>query len=439
MTKITKDHVENYGKVPMSPYITGEQPEDTPAAIQSAAADNEVKGPNDMSWAEPSIVAPTRSMNTTVLQAKRGGNSVVINDEGGDGKGTMLIVHRSGSVIQINEDGTVLIKSFGDTHNNTEGLHYQRSKGDTNVNVGGEWNVMVEGGSNNVYVKGDINIECENYNVTARGKMTFNSAEAIEMQAAKFSLNAHTDNIDIAAKNIKMATAEALSITSAADIIMNSDMSIKGKAENVFFKGLTDVHLFAEGGSIYTEASESMHMRMGDTLNMSAGGDIEIDSAGKTSLEVADNIEVKSGADINTQAGSNINMKAGSNAMITGSGKIDLKAGSVNADTMVYLGSGKAGSASAASPSTGNTLATGSGTGANAVPLVTGGDGVVVQAGFKTFDASQGNQAFDAATVKPTTFDAPPSRTPRTDTKEGIAKVQPRGTGHSAVDVDDPS
>jgi hypothetical protein len=426
MTKISKDHVENFGKVPLSPYMTGEQPEDTAAAVQSAAADTEVKGADGRTWAEPSIVAPTRSMNTTVLQSKRGGNSVVINDEGADGKGSMLIVHRSGSVIQINEDGTVLIKSFGDTHNNTEGLHYQRSKGDSNVNVGGEWNVMIEGGSNNIYVKGDMNIECENYNVTARGKMTFNAGEAIEMQGAKFSLNAHSDNFDLAAKNIKIATSEAISLTGAKDIILNSDASVKLRAkENVYVKGDTDVHIFAEGGSLYTEATTAVHVQSGENLHMNVGAAAEIEVGAKFSLNVADNIEAKAGADANLQAGSNLNLKAGSNAFLSGSGKVDLKAGSVNADTMVYLGSGKASAAGTASPDTGNTLATG-----------TSGD---VEGGINAINAEQGGNALTAASVNPTTFDAPPARTPRTESKNKVSKVQPRGTGISSVDVDDPS
>lgn len=408
MTKISKDHVENFGKVPLSPYMSGEQPEETPAAIQSAAAEVEIKGPNEKTWAEPSIVAPKRSMNTTVLQSKRGGNSVVVNDEGADSKGAVVIVHRSGSVIQINEDGTVLIKSFGDTHNNTQGLHYQYSKGDNNLNVGGEWNVMIEGGSNNVYVKGDMNIECENYNLTARGKMSFNAAEGIEMQGAKFSLYAHTDNIDIVSKNLKIATSEAISMVAKVDVILNADGNIKLKSgKSVYAKGEEEVHLFAESGGLYMESSTDTHLNVGAGLFMKAGGALETEAAGKISL--------KSDADVH--------IKAGSNAFLSGSGKVDLKAGSsVNLDPVVYLASGKA---SAASPDAGNVQPTGTSTDA--------------EKGFQSLDKEEDGVAFEAASVAPVTFDPPPSRTPRTETSEKIATVQPRGQGLSEVDSDDPS
>ena len=406
MTKISKDHVENFGKVPISPWMSGEQPEDTPATLQSAAASTEIKGPNDKTWAEPSIAAPKRSMNTTVLQSKRGGNSVVVNDEGADSKGAIIIVHRSGSVIQINEDGTVLIKSFGDTHNNTQGLHYQSSKGDTNLNVGGEWNVMIEGGSNNVYVKGDMNIECENYNVTARGKMSFNAAEGIEMQGAKFSMYAHTDNIDIVAKNIKMASAEAISLTSKIDIIANSEGSIKLKAnESVYAKGETDVHLYAAGGGVFMESSDDTHLN--------AGGGIFV--AGKGPIEAE-------GQKVSINSKSDVHIKASNNALMSGSGKVDLKAGTVNLDSIVYLASGKA---RAASPDTGNVQPTGT--------------SILADNGFQKLDIEQLGVAFEAATVAPVEMEAPPSRTPRTDTSDKVATVQPRGQGLSGVDADDPS
>jgi len=234
MPKISKDHVENFGRPPLSPYMCGEQPTSTSAPIQGAAKAEEVATPNsDLTWNEPDITVPQRSMNTVVFQSKRGGNSVVVNDEGADGDGYILITHHSGSVVQIDQDGTILIKSFGDTYNTTEGLHYQRSAGDTNQSVGGEWNVMVEGGSGNVSINGDLNIECENFALTARGKATFNSGEGIEMKGAKFSMEAHTDNLDLIAKNVKIGASETFSVLSKGDMSLGteSNMNLKGNGE----------------------------------------------------------------------------------------------------------------------------------------------------------------------------------------------------------------
>ena len=115
MPKITQDHIYNFGKPAVSPYMCGEQAETTSAPVQGAARAKEVPidQKNQRFWEEPDIFMPSRSMNTVVFQSKKGGNSIVVNDEGINGEGYLLITHRSGSVVQIDEHGTVLIKSMG--------------------------------------------------------------------------------------------------------------------------------------------------------------------------------------------------------------------------------------------------------------------------------------------------------------------------------------
>ena len=235
MPKITPDHIYNFGRPAVSPYITGEQGEDTAAPIQGAArsSNNAIRQTGNTSWGEPDVHMPTRSMNTVVFQSKRGGNSIVINDEGDNGAGHMLITHKSGAVVQIDEHGTVLIKSMGDTYNVTEGLSYSKSAGDHNQSIGGEWNVMVEGGSGNVFINGDLNIECENFKLAARGKATFSSGEGIEMKGAKFSMEAHSDNLDLIAKNIKFGASETFSVVSAGEMSFGTEanLNLKGNGE----------------------------------------------------------------------------------------------------------------------------------------------------------------------------------------------------------------
>lgn len=209
-----KDYIENFGKVPTSPWMSGEQANHTSAVIQGASKKTDIEKPTGDSWDEPDVKLPTRSMNTVVFQAKNGGNSVVINDEGTDGDGYMLITHNSGTVVQIDENGTVLIKSFGDFYNTSEGIIHQRSAGDTNLNVGDDYNIMVEGGSNNVYVKGDVNLECENYNITARGRAMINAGEGIFLKGARISGEAHTDDIDFTGRNVKVSAAQTASLNS---------------------------------------------------------------------------------------------------------------------------------------------------------------------------------------------------------------------------------
>lgn len=237
-----KDGIENFGRPPTSPYFSGEQPEITAAPVQGARRKTEVpiKIDSDETWSEPDIQMPQRSMNNVVLQRQKGGNTVVINDEGSDGQGYILVSHKTGSAVQINRDGTVLVKSFGDNYHTSEGMSYHRATGDRNSYVGGEWNVMVEGGSGNIYINGDLKMQCENFELMSRGKMTFSAGEGIEMKGAKFSLEAHSDNFDLIAKNIKIAAAETFSVKSS------DDMSF-GTEANLNLKGEAEVRVNAEG------------------------------------------------------------------------------------------------------------------------------------------------------------------------------------------------
>lgn len=279
MAKITKDYVDNFGKPPLSPWISGEQITRTSALIQGAAQKNENATPNgNVIWDEPEIHAPERSMNTVVFQSKNGGNSIVINDEGSDGEGYMVITHKSGSVIQIDENGNVFVKSFGDRYDTSEGYEFSRCAGDSYKNIGGEWNVMVESGSGNVFINGDLNLECENFNLTARAKATINAGEGIQMKGAKFSMEAHSDNFDLIAKDIKISSSESFNVIAGEDINLTTSQNVnmkasqeiridatqelKGKGSNVRIYGATvyldDVVRMAEAGASTTGVEDAI-------------------------------------------------------------------------------------------------------------------------------------------------------------------------------------
>lgn len=271
MGRPTKDYIDNYGNVPTSPWVSGEQANRTATVVHGASRRTDIQGPNDKTWSEPDVVAPSRSMNTVVFQAKNGGNSIVVNDEGSDGEGYMLITHNSGTVVQIDQHGTVLIKSQGDTYNTTEGVHYQRSDGDTNTNVGGDWNVRVENGSKHVYVQGDVNIECENYNLEVRGKATINAAEALELRGAKVSIEGSVTDIDMAAAENIRATAVAgrMSLAAKSDLIASS-MGIA----NMY--GDSEVRLQSAG---------TMHIKTGGNADFYIDGTWSMQSSGVAYLE----------------------------------------------------------------------------------------------------------------------------------------------------------
>jgi hypothetical protein len=288
--RISKDYINNFGKPALSPYMSGEAATDTAAVAQSAsnAQNRRITGPNDETWAEPNTITPSRSMNTVVFQAKNGGNTIVMNDEGDGEGGYMLITHNSGSVVQINANGTVLIKSFGDTHNNTEGIHYMHSKGDMKMNVGGSWDVRVDRGAHNVFVNGDVNIECENYNLTARGKIVMNAGESVEMKGSRYSMEAHTDNLDLIAKNIKIGTTESLTILSKKDIYLGAQEQISLISTGpTFMSANANINVTATGeGSLYIKTAKKMSSKVGDAFSLEVAKKIDMQSAEDTHLTV---------------------------------------------------------------------------------------------------------------------------------------------------------
>ena len=374
MPKVSQDYVENFGKVPTSPWMSGEQAHKTSAAINGAGNNTSLPLPNDVTYDEPSIVAPTRSMNTVVFSSKSGGNSFVVNDEGESGEGYMLITHRSGSVVQIDADGTVLIKSFGDTHNNTEGLHYQRSEGDTNQSIGGEWNVMVEGGSGNVYIQGDMNVEAENINFTARGKYTINAGEGVIMRGAKFQLESHSDNFDVLAKNIKFGSTETFSIKSGKDI------------------------LFSTGTNFHVSSVDAFNLQAGTKINTIAGEQMLISTPAFDVL-AEDSIKLGSGGTIDYGASGEIKVGAGGNLRLSGSNAY-MYGGTTYIDNIVQLANGGASSVTASEPA----------------------------------EAGEASVATSPSFVE---LPDPPARRPATSSREGVTQVQPRTGSISSRNVDD--
>lgn len=318
--RISKDYINNFGKPALSPYMSGENTTDTAAVAQSAsnAANRRITGPNDETWAEPNTITPTRSMNTVVFQSKNGGNSIVVNDEGeGDG-GYMLITHNSGSVVQINANGTVLIKSFGDTHNNTEGIHYMHSKGDTKMNVGGSWDVRVDRGAHNVFVNGDVNVECENYSLTARGKIVMNAGESIEMKGSRYSMEAHTDNLDLIAKNIKIGTTESLTILSRQDIYLGAENQISMKSTGpTFMTANADISMLTTGeGDLYIKTAQKMTAKVGNKFSLDVADTTDIKSAAATKIGITGTLDVGA-SDVVKIDGSFVRLAEGATAPTT--------------------------------------------------------------------------------------------------------------------------
>lgn len=209
---IPPESLKRFGASSFNPYISGEDCEETSAVKQQAWQKGKIKtaykdGDENITFSEPSILTPENNLNTRVIQSKEGQNVFVLS-ETDDGEGsTILISHSSGSVIQIDSNGTVFIKSFGDTYNSSEGFEFNRIDKDSHTNVGGDWSIKVESGSGRIEVQGDLDISCNNFNVEARASANINAGNAVNISGTKIGAFATQDDINMLAyKQIKMGT-----------------------------------------------------------------------------------------------------------------------------------------------------------------------------------------------------------------------------------------
>lgn len=304
----SREAINNFGNLAIPPYMSGEQGELTPAAVQLATQNQGVETADGSKWNEPNVYAPHGGAeNTTVFQGKYAGNSIVVNDNGDGSTGYVLITHNSGTAVQIDEDGSVLIKTIGDRYDVSEGLTYNKSKGDTNTNIGGSYNLKVEAGSNNIWISGDMNIECNDFNVTTRGKMRFNAAQGIEVKGAKISMESHTDNIDIvSARKLKIGVSDVMTTVVQKDIYTES---VEGQISTQSLNG------------IYMQSHESViSMKSLDTIYVeSTDSGINIVSPQDVNVQSKDGgLHVKSGSVMRLDAGGQIDINTGSNVYIEG-------------------------------------------------------------------------------------------------------------------------
>lgn len=203
--------------------------------------------PPEEFYTEPSVIIPQRSMHTTVLRSQRGGGAIIVHDDPMLEDGYIQIITQNGSVVQIDQGGTIFISSRSNIVQAADTSSFERVSEDKVTTVGRNWNLTIDGGNGNMHIQGDLNVECENFNVTARAKTVINSAEGIEMRGAKISMEAHLDNVDIIGRNVKVGAGESLSLNSVGSTYISTDSQLNLNAANEAFLTGSDTHILASG------------------------------------------------------------------------------------------------------------------------------------------------------------------------------------------------
>jgi hypothetical protein len=202
---IPPESLEEFGAPPLHRYVSGEDAQFGQAIMQRAMQRGNISMANGDKFDEPPIMTPERNLDNRVIKSKNGDNFLVLCDpsenEGGD---FILLSHSSGSVFQIDPNGTIFVKAFGDKYNSTEGLEFNNVQGSQHSNIKEDWTLKVETGSGKVWINGDLDIECENFNVTARNTANIKAAIKTNISGGSVGLFATSDDVNIVAyDNIK--------------------------------------------------------------------------------------------------------------------------------------------------------------------------------------------------------------------------------------------
>jgi len=301
------ESIHNYGKPELHRYQGGEDLDVGQTLIQRASQEQEIEQAlSEETFDEPPIAMPENNLNNRVFASKNGDNFIVMGD-GAENESSdyILISHSSGSVFQIDPNGTVFIKSFGDQYNTTDGVKSSYITGSSHTNVQEDWSLKVETGSGKVYINGDLDIECENFNVTARSNMNLHAGVKTNISASGISVLAASDDINMAAiGNIK--TKAGTDETKGGFYVqaLHGDLHLDSYKANMFTETYTKISSkgtpaesdqalpYADAGhhGIEINSPDGIHLdakniSMDGTTNLSlSGGTIGLKSAGDVGI-----------------------------------------------------------------------------------------------------------------------------------------------------------
>lgn len=233
-TKPSFEAFENYGEPPMPKAQSGEDLETTQAVLQNAslheyAPGGGANGESDgHSIKEPPVAFSTQPHRNFVLKS-RNGNSFVQMSEG-DGEEHILLSHESGSHIQIDANGNIKIKSFGDSYMISEGHQFEGGKGAKTLTVEGPYNLKAK--SATIEVDGDMNQTVKgNYNLNVGGKFSLSVGQSFETAAQRISFEAVSEHINMkSAQKIKIDSGDNMSMKSGGDMYQDASGSIHAKS-----------------------------------------------------------------------------------------------------------------------------------------------------------------------------------------------------------------
>ena len=327
--------IYKYGEPELHPYVGGEDITKGAYLTQSVSNYLVEQALSEETFDEPLIAGPENNFHQRVIQSKDGDNFIVLGSgEDGDSGDYFLISHSSGSVFQIDSNGTVFIKSFGDQYNTTEGVMSTLVKGSSHTNVQEDWSLKVESGSGKVYIHGDLDIECENFNVTARSKMNLHAGVKTNISAAGISMLATADDINVGAKkHTKFSTGTEDNGGGFYIQALHGDFHLDTYKTNMFSE---TYHKISCNGTPAVSEQEKPYKDEGHH-------GIEINTPDIIHLNAGVNLSGKAGDKLSLQGTSLANMTANKVDIVASGGTLNMKSSGIanlDSNATVQLGNG---------------------------------------------------------------------------------------------------
>jgi hypothetical protein len=324
----------------MHRYNSGEDAVRGQNLSQVVFVDSEIPRADGETFEEPDIITPERNLDNRVIKSKSGDNFVVVGDGSeSDGTGYMLISHSSGSVIQIDQNGTILVKSDGDTFNSVEGDQMTYVKGDSHTNIQDDYTLRINRGDAKIYINGDLDIVANTVDISARGTMNLNAGTKMNISGGGVGIQAIADDINLAAtNNTKIKTG---SILNGGGFYVNAlfgDFNIDSYKTNMYSIAYTKIH------STGTPAISTQLLPYPDAgmngVDISSTTGLKLQSNTAMNLTCLTNLGISSVGTLGLSAGGLMNLYAVGALGIGATAAVSID--SINPAASVLLGSGTA-------------------------------------------------------------------------------------------------
>ena len=266
--KMSTAAMQEYGKPPMHPAVSGEEIETTQLLLQNSVGDSSVPHASEI--------------NKTALYKSRYGDSYIQVDGNENGE-MILLSHDSGSHIMIDSGGNVKIKSFGDMVMSSEGSGLEKSSGSRVIDIEGAYTIRSKNAS--IEVSGNLNHTVKgNYNLNVGGKIGITCGHSMEVAAQRVTLEAFSEHVNLkAAEKIKIDAGSVASVKSGDRIFVTSG-------------GRTDIDV---GDAFHTTSGSGTHVTSGQRMYLTSSGNLNLKAGG---IVAADGDEVHLNSGLSTAA-----------------------------------------------------------------------------------------------------------------------------------------